>query len=443
MRSTDLTPAGDEGATTPSELHACDYFKGTELLEDPYPWLTRLREAGPVQREPHHNVVMVTGYEEAASVYTDPERFSSCLSITGPFPGFPVPLEGDDVSDLITEHRDKLPMSDQLPTLDVPEHTRQRAILMALITPRRLKENEAFVWRLADEQLDALLTAGGGEFVTEYGNPFAMLVIADLLGVPREDHDDFRRALLRGSSKGGGIGSTGADTLAHSPLQYLYEQFTSYIEDRRAVPRDDVLTGLAKATFPGGETPPVEDVVRIAANLFAAGQETTVRLLSASVQVLAEDQQLQDRLRADHDLIPPFLEEVLRLESPIKGDFRLSKVPVTIGDIDLPAGTTVYLANNAANRDPRQFDAPDELRLDRVNPRNHLAFGRGPHTCPGSPLARTEARVTLERLLDRTTRFTLDDEHHGPAGARRFSYLPTFILRGLADLHVRVEVAPA
>jgi cytochrome P450 len=442
MTEPDTTTHGStqDGASA-QDLHACDYFKGSELLANPYPWLARMRETGPVQREPHHDVVMITGYEEAASVYTDPERFSSCLSITGPFPGFPVPLEGDDVSALIEQHRDALPMSDQLPTMDVPEHTRQRAILMSLITPRRLKENEEFVWRLADEQLDALLSGASGELVNGYGNPFAMLVIADLLGVPREDHDDFKRALLKGTAKGGGIGSTGSDTLSHSPLQYLYEVFTSYITDRRENPREDVLTGLAKATFPDGSTPPVEDVVRIASNLFAAGQETTVRLLSFAVQILADDQELQSRLRADRSLIPNFLEEVLRLESPIKGDFRLSKVPVNVGGVDLPAGTTVYLANCSANRDPRQFDSPDELKLDRVNPRNHLAFGRGPHTCPGSPLARTEARVTLERLLDRTTSFSISEEHHGPAGARTYRYLPTFILRGLVELHLTFEVA--
>src|SRR6476469_1661680 len=109
--------------------------------------------------------------------------FSSCNSVSGPFPGFPVPLAGDDVSALIEQHRDQLPMSDQLPTLDPPVHTAHRALLMRLITPKRLGENEAFMWRLADRQLDEFVDAGRCEFVGDFASPFAMLVVADLLGV--------------------------------------------------------------------------------------------------------------------------------------------------------------------------------------------------------------------------------------------------------------------
>ena len=224
--------------------------------------------------------------------------------------------------------------------------------------------------------------------------------------------------------------------MAHSPLEYLYGRFTDYISDRRANPRDDVMTGLASATFPDGSMPEVIDVVRVAANLFAAGQETTVRLLGASVQILAENQELQAQLRADRDLIPNFIEETLRYESPIKGDFRLSRVAASIGDVEVPAGTTVMLLMAAANRDPRRFDDPGTFDVNRANARQHISFGRGIHTCPGAPLARAEARVSIERLLDHTTEFHISEAEHGPADARRFSYVPTFILRGLTRLHI-------
>ena len=171
------------------DFDSIDFFRGRELLEDPYPYYEHLRSKCPVQREPHHGVVMITGYEEALSVFRDPERFSSCTSVTGPFPGFPVPLEGDDISDLIEQHRDSLPFSDQLPTFDPPKHTMHRGLLMRLLTPRRLNENEDAMWQLADRQLDEFLADGRCEYIRQYGNPFAMLVIADLLGVPEEDHD--------------------------------------------------------------------------------------------------------------------------------------------------------------------------------------------------------------------------------------------------------------
>jgi len=427
--------------TSVKDPDAVDFFRDDDMLVDPYPYFEALRTECPVRREPHHDVVMVTGHEEVMAIYNDAETFSSCTSVTGPFPGFPVALEGNDISALIEAHRDELPMSDQLPTLDPPKHTDHRALLMRLITPKRLRGNEEFMWRLADRQMDTFVDRGECEFIGEFASPLAMLVIADLLGVPEEDHPRFVEALLRGQSDHGTIGSTGEDTIALTPLEYLYRQFTAYVEDRRLTPRQDILTGLATATFPDGTTPEVIDVVRVAANLFAAGQETTVRLLGSALQLIAEDPELQQLLRRDRHRIPNFVEETLRMESPIKGDFRLTRVPSTVGGVDLPAGTTVMLVNAAANRDPRRFDDPRTFDIDRENARHHLAFGRGIHTCPGAPLARTEARVSIERLLDRTREIHISEDHHGPAGARRYHYVPTFILRGLTRLHL--ELTPA
>lgn len=416
-----------------------DFFTDNELLEDPYGYLAGLRGECPLRREPHHGVVMITGYDEGVTVYNDTKRFSSCISVTGPFPGFPVPLrdQGDhDITELIEAHRGELPFNDQLPTFDPPVHTAHRALLSRMITPKRLKENEEFMWRLADRQLDVALSGAGCEFIGDFASPFAMLVIADLLGVPESDHAEFSAALL---SEAGTIGSSDGDTMRHSPLEYLYGKFTAYIEERRRSPRDDVLTGVASATFPDGSTPTVIDAVRVAANLFAAGQETTVRLLSSAVLMLAENPQLQKQLRANRELIPNFIEEALRYESPVRGDFRLSKCPVSVGGIDLPAGATVMLVNAALNRDPRKFPRPDVFDMHRPNARSHVAFGRGPHACPGAPLARAEARVSLERMLARTNDIRIDEDRHGPPGNRRYRYLPTFILRGLTRLHIRFE----
>ncbi|WP_425394525.1 cytochrome P450 [Aldersonia kunmingensis] len=422
----------------PDDIDSVDFFMNPKILHDPYDYLAALRNECPVRRETHHDVVMVTGHQEALAIYNDTERFSSCTSVTGPFPGFPVPLEGDDVSDIIAAHADELPFSDQLPTFDPPKHTAHRSLLSRMITPKRLKENEDFMWRLADSQYDTALASGACDYVADFAAPFAMLVIADLLGVPEADHIEFSKALLTST---GPIGSSEGESLNHTPLEFLYQKFSTYIEDRRAEPRDDVLTGVASAKFPDGSTPEVIDAVRVAANLFAAGQETTVRLLSAAVMILAEDQELQTRLRQDRSLIANFIEESLRFESPVRGDFRLSKTPVNVGGVDLPAGTTLMLVNAAINRDPRQFEHPDEFDIERGNARTHVAFGRGVHTCPGAPLARTEARVSLERLFDRTSRFWIDEEFHGPADQREYRYLPTFILRGLTKLHIQFDPA--
>lgn len=417
-----------------SDYGEMDFFRDKRLVENPYPHYEALREHCPVTREGHYGVTMVTGWDEAAAVLNDAETFSSCISVTGPFPGFPVPLEGDDVTGLIEQHRDELPFSDQLPTLDPPTHTNHRALLMRLITPKRLKENEDAMWLLADRVLDGYLAAGQGDFIKDFASPFTLLVIADLLGVPDEDRDTFVANIHRHA--GGGVGGTGEKPLAHNPLEFLYGTFADYVRDRRGQPRDDVLTGLATATFPDGSIPDVEDVARVACNVFSAGQETTVRLLGAALQVIGERPDIQRQLRRDRSLIPNFIEETLRIESPVKGDFRLSRVPVSVGGVDLPAGTTVMVLQAAANRDPRRFAEPATFDPDRKNARQHLSFGRGIHSCPGAPLARAETRVAIERLLDRTSEIRIDERMHGPAKDRRYHYVPTYILRGLTELHL-------
>jgi len=424
---------------TDIDYDALDFFRGTETVADPYPYFDWLRGQCPVRKEPRHGVYMVTGYDEAFSVYTDTDTFSSCNSVTGPFPGFPVALEGqEDVNGLIEEHRAELPFSDQIITMDPPTHRDHRHLLMRQLTPKRLKENEDFVWRLADRQIDEFFDRGECELIGEYATPFALFVIADLLGVPEEDHGEFRRAL--GRQHGGGVGSTKSE-MSLNPLEWLYDRFSLYIADRRRQPRDDVLTARATTTFPDGELPEVIDVVRVATNVFAAGQETTVRLLGSALQILGDRPDLQRLLRERRELIPDFVEEALRMEAPVKGDFRLARCPANVGGVDIPAGGTVMVLNGAANRDPRRFADPGEFRVERGNAREHLAFGRGVHSCPGGPLARLETRVSIERLLDRTSDIRISEEHHGPPDARRYHYMPTYILRGLTELHL--ELIPA
>jgi cytochrome P450 len=413
------------------DFDTIDFFRSRPLYQNPYPYHEYLRSHGPVWREPHHGVVMVTGYEEAASVYHDTKTFSNCNTVAGPFTKWPVPLEGDDISEIIEEYRDLMPFSDQLPSFDPPKHTAHRALLMRLITPKRLKENEEFMWRLADQQIDEFLTRGECEFVHDYASPFTLLVVADLLGVPEADHETFREE-LQGDQRP--VNASGP--MMHKPLEFLYDRFTKYIEDRRREPRDDVMTKLATAPFPDGSLPEVHDVMLIASNLFAAGQETTARLLGTMLRFMAERPELQEQLRDQRELIPAFAEEALRLESPLQGQFRLARVATKIGGVDISPGTNVFVMPGAANRDPRQFEDPTELRLDRPNGRQHVGFGFGIHLCAGAPLARAEAYVSANRLLDRMADIRISEVHHGEPDARRYDYTPIYLMRGLENLHL-------
>lgn len=242
--------------------------------------------------------------------------------------------------------------------------------------------------------------------------------------------------MLGAERPGGRVGGLDHESVGINPLQWLDEKFSSYIADRRRQPREDVLTALATAKYPDGSTPEILDVVRSATFLFAAGQETTAKLLSAALQVLVDRPVIQQRLREDRSLIPAFIEESLRLESPVKSDSRLARRATTVAGVDIPAGTVVMVLPGAVNRDPRRFDNPHEFRLDRRNVREHMAFARGVHSCPGAPLARVEGRVSIERILDRMADIAADETKHGPADDRRYRYEPTYILRGLTELHL-------
>jgi cytochrome P450 len=136
------------------------------------------------------------------------------------------------------------------------------------------------------------------------------------------------------------------------------------------------------------------------------------------------------------------VDEVLRTESPVKGDFRLARRTTTVGGVDIPAGATVMVLNGAANRDPRHFDDAAAFHVDRDDAAEHLAFGRGIHSCPGGPLARMEGRVSIERLLDRMHEIRISERHHGPADNRRYQYVPTYILRGVTRLHLEFTPPP-
>ena len=174
-------------------------------------------------REPHNGVYMVTGYDEAVAVYSDHTTFSSCNTVSGPFVKFSVPVEGDDISDVIDAHRDELPFSDQLPSFDPPKHTAHRGLLMRLITPKRLKENEEFMWRLADRQIDEILA---------HGNVRVHRRVRPAVHAARHRRPARRagvrpRRCCENSWPRTRWASAAVEPMAHKPLEFLYEQFTA------------------------------------------------------------------------------------------------------------------------------------------------------------------------------------------------------------------------
>lgn len=414
-------------------LDEIDFFTDTSIVSNSWPYYEHLRAKGPVVRLPtHHNVVAVTGYKEGLAVFRDEENFSSVIAPNGPLPPLPFAPEGDDITDQIERHRHEIPFGDLIATQDPPTHTRLKPIMMGMITPRRLKENEEAMWGFADRQMDTFLHRGSFEAIADYAHPFSGQVIGDLLGVPSEDHDKIQ--IVRPSIPGqvGVGGGENANDIFHPTHSY----FAQRLEERRRDPRPDVLGNLAQVRYADGSLPAVADVVKVAGSIYGAAQGTVTRLMATTLRYVAEDCELQEKIRNRPELIPALVEEALRLEGSTKSEFRLVKRSTKVGDLELKAGMIVMLLIHAMNRDPTRFENPNELNLERRNMREHIAFGRGIHACVGAPLARAEAVITLQRFMDRTGDIRIDEAKHGPAGARRYDYMPSYLMHGLDHLHL-------
>jgi cytochrome P450 len=321
-----------------------------------------------------------------------------------------------------------------------------------LFTPTRLKALNDSLVGTADTLIDEFIEDGKVNLVAQYGGPFATLVISDLLGIPEKGRRRFREILGDGGPPAE-VGGSEID-LTHNPLVKVGKTLFRYIALRRMLDRapmrwvkrlpvrqgkDDILTQLALAKFPDGSTPSLVDCTGVAAFLFGAGQDTTNRLLANCFRVIATRPDLQQELRDDPKRIPKFVEELLRFDGSVKSGGRMCQKTTEVGGVEIKAGTTILLSHMAANRDPRKFENPGEFNMDRPKAAEHVAFGRGAHTCIGAPLARKEVSVSIERLLARLGNIRLSESHHGRESELRFEYEPTYILRALRSLHLEFD----
>ena len=429
-----------------------DFYTDHALVDDPHAYFDYLRAQGPVTRLPHRNVVAVTGYEETIKVMLDPEHFSSVNAATGPIPALPFTPEGDDITAQVAANRAKIPFADTIVTQDGERHLQLRSLIARLFTPSRLKAIDPGIRATADALIDEFAASGRVDLVSQYGSPFATLVIADLLGLPEATRTLFRKLLHNVIPAE--MGAEEEDP-AKGPFGQVGKHLFGHVAKRRALHhpllrwaggyfpggpgREDVMAELATARFADGSKPSLIDVTALTAFLFGAGQDTTNRLLANCLMVIATRPDIQQVLREDPKLIPDFVEEVLRQEGSVKAGGRLCVKTTTLGGVEIAAGTVILLSHMAANRDPARFGCPAEFDMARPKLKEHLAFGRGAHTCIGAPLARREVAVSIERLLARLGTIRLSPEHFGPDGEPRFDWEPTYILRALKALHLAFD----
>jgi cytochrome P450 len=413
-----------------------DYFTDKSVLLDPYDFFEEIRARGPVVQLTEREMLFVTGFKEAVEVLLNKADFSSMIAGPGPAAPLPFAVEGSDISATVLAYEESIRERDLIVNQDGDLHLAARSLLNPLLVPSRLKANEAFMHRFADELVAEMVAKGTCEIVNEVAVPFVTLVIADLLGVPAEDRQQFRDVIDQGPPPGNM--DAAEDTSQSGALTFMIGYFMRYLGERRANPQGDIMTELALATYPDGTLPELVEPAKAAMFLFAAGQDTSAKLIGNAMRYLCENRAMQDRLRADPSQVPAFLEEMLRLEGSTKMTARLAVRDTRIGDIDVPAGKKVFIGLAAANRDPSRWEDPNDFKLGRPRIKEHVGFGRGAHTCAGAPLARVEVRVLFEKLLAQTSAITLSEEHHGPPDNRDLRYEASYIIRGLENLHVRL-----
>jgi cytochrome P450 len=396
-----------------------------DVVQEPHAFFAALRREAPLYRMPNGAYHLITRYRDVRDAALAPEVYSSNLVA--------VMMQGVEAPELLAIGGGAGRV-DVLATADPPVHARQRKLSNKAFSMRRVAGLEPAIRALAESRVGAILPRGGArwsaaDWVREVAVPLPMTVIAGLIGLPGEDIPQLKRwsdsaiAILSGIN-------TPAQLAAHiAQVGQLAEYFGRRVDEAAQAPKDDTLGDLVRATE-GSEALTREEVIAILLQILTAGNETTTSAIGSALLLLLENPDVERRIRADGALLEPFIEEVLRLESPLHGHFRLVRRDTEVAGAPLAAGSRVMLLWGAANRDEREFPNPGAIDLARPNAKAHLAFGIGIHHCIGAALARLETRVVLETLLARTSALRLAD--------RKIVHVPSLLVRSLASLPVEL-----
>jgi cytochrome P450 len=356
-----------------------------ELHQDPYPVYRRLRDEFPVHYNPRLRFWTLSRYADVLAALQDPDRF---ISGKGVMVGLP---EGDDGKAAAS-----VPL---LITIDGPRHTQLRALVSRAFTPRRVARLEPRVRAIARTLLDALKGRHEFDLVRDFSAPLPTIVIAEMLGVPPEDQEWFKEK----STAVAQFDPTRIDRTrsaeAMGPALELAGYLAKVLEQRRRESRDDLLSALLAAEIDGQHLSEPE-LIGFAFLLLVAGNETTTNLISNAAILLDRHRDQRRLLLEDPARIPGAIEEFLRYDSPVQGLGRTTTAPVTLHGVTIPEGGKVLLLFGSANRDERKIPGAERFEVLR-DPNPHLAFGFGAHYCLGANLARLEARVAFEELLER------------------------------------------
>ncbi len=405
--------------TTPATLNPYH----TDVIECPYPMYERMRETGVYHLE-SADVWIVTRWDDVQFVLKRADLFSN--------------LSGLEPHGLPPEQLRLARETGALPASDPPEHSHYRRLAGPWLSLRGLQPFEPRVRAVIDGLIDRFIDDGEVELGKQFSTPLTVLVFVELMGIGDED-------ILRVTGwvndtieiMGAAFGLVERERLAE--LSASGEEFRRYLlalaEDRRRHPRGDMLTHLVTAPMAGfgGRALHEQELQGMLVTLLMGGTETTLNMVDSGMWLLLEHPDLLAEIRADHSLIPQFVEEALRIESPVQQLQRRAITDTEIGGVAVPAGARIAVFYAAANRDPAHWDAPDTFDIHREEAKRHIAFGAGVHYCIGAPLARMEGRIAFERLLTR-----LANIRYSP-GRNDFRHSPNHVIRGFRELWLQFD----
>jgi cytochrome P450 len=403
-------------------------------IEDPYPGYRWLRDDAPLHYVEVDDLWLVSRYDDCVEILRNPATFSSKQGIGQFMSGGGIgrrSAERQTEADESLQHLTELRV---LIALDPPDHVRLRRLVNRPFTPREIGAHESWIRPLCEEVFGQLLEANDehdADWVKDFTWPFPVMVIGELLGIPASLRSDFKRWSDDLIGILGGLGEN-----AERSITSFMEMFTFFheaIAARRSEPGDDLISMLIHNAEAEDEDDPLtaDELVLFCVLLLVAGNETTTNLLSNGMKVFTSEPDVFARLRSDPTLIPSAIEEILRFDSPIQALPRGTTAPVSIAGGKIPADATVVVYYGSANRDDRHFPHPGRFDLGR-NPTDHIGFGSGIHLCLGASLARLEASVALETLVQRVKQVELSAVPVLTKGA---------FLRGASSMPVGIEAS--
>ena len=408
-----------------------DYnFFSTEVLECPYEFYQLARRNAPVMELSSefmgNKLFLVTSYELVKQILLNVEVFSSHFFhlLAGK------EVQSPEVQEIAAQG---WPPANTLLTADPPAHERFRALVNQAFTTFRVKKMESQIKLVVDELIDGWRNQGECEFISSFAVPLPLKVIANQLGIPAEDIAKFKKWSDSSLARLGRKLSKEQEIECALDVLALQRYLNAVIEQRRKQPSDDLITDLVQAQVEGQRPLDTAELISIIQQLLVAGNETITNALAGGMLLLIQNPQQMALVQESPDLLENLVEEVLRLETPTAGMWRIVKQNTELAGVKIPEGSVLLLRFDSANRDAKIFVEGENFQVSRSNAANHLAFGHGIHFCVGAALARQEMLVAYGQLLKRLKNIRLVE------GKNDLTHVPNLLMRGLKHLYIEFE----